>query len=122
LGFRKEGVCRSKRIDSVELKNLLLHLLRFPRLKMFLLLVSLFQGGRLPRNLPSLLQRRLFVRHLLSKLLSKLKEMGGVRGDAQAEREEARSRSARSRSALGIRPTRSIFGASNGPSKAFNAY
>jgi hypothetical protein len=52
------------------------------------------------------------VRHLLSKP----KERRGAREVAKAER-----RGERSRGALGTRPTRSRFGASNGPSGAFNA-
>jgi hypothetical protein len=97
----------------VESRNLLLRLLRFPRPKICLLLVGLFQREKLPRNLPPPLRRKLFVRHLLSRP----KGVRGVKALAQAVKEGARSRSA-----LGIRPTRSIFGASNGPSEAFNAY
>jgi hypothetical protein len=110
--FRKEGACRGKRIDSVESRDLLLRLLRFPRPKICLPLVGPFQRGKLPRNLPPPLRKKLFVGHLLNRP----KGARGVRGPAQAVKEGARSRSA-----LGIRPTRSTFGASNGPSEVFNA-
>jgi hypothetical protein len=111
--FRKEDACRGKRIYSVESRDLLLRLLRFPRPKICLPLVGLFQRGKLPRNLPPPLRRKLFVRHHPNRP----KGARGVRVLARAVKEGARSRSA-----LGIRPTRSIFGASNGPSEAFNAY
>jgi hypothetical protein len=76
-------------------------------------LVSLSQRGRLPQNPAPFLRRELLVRHLLSRV----KEIRGVKELGRVER-----RGAKSRGALGIRPTRSIFGANNGLSGAFNGY